>query len=161
MVTTIKGGMIVNNTVRFGILVSRFNEFVTKELLSGCLETLDRYGVSAEAITVIWCPGSFEIPVVAKAAAKSGKFDVLICLGAVIRGATSHYDLVAGETASGIAAVGKETGIPAVFGVVTTDTIEQAIERSGSKAGNKGSDAAITAIEIVDLLRKIGSGEPN
>lgn len=144
-------------TSRFGIVVSRFNRFLVKEILAGCIETLCRHGVSHDAITVMWCPTSSELPVVAKAAAKSGIFNALICLGVVIRGGTLHDELVTSETASGIVAIGKETGVPAIFGLVTTDSIEQAIKRTSSKTGNRGSEAALTAIEVTDLLSQINS----
>lgn len=145
-------GRLIATGLRFAIIVSRFNDFITKQLLEGCLDTLHRHGADNQLIEVIWCPGSFEIPLTAKQVAQTGKFDAVICLGAVIRGATTHYDHVAGQTASGIAQVGLETGVPTIFGVITTDNIEQAIERAGTKAGNKGSDAACAAIEMVNLF---------
>jgi 6,7-dimethyl-8-ribityllumazine synthase len=141
--------------VRVGVVCARFNEFITRELLRGCEEELVRHGVAPEAISVAWVPGSWEIPLVAERLAKSAKIDAVVCLGAVIRGATAHFDYVAGEAAKGISGVGQRTGKPIVFGVLTTDTIEQAIERAGTKAGNKGREAAITAIEMVDLLRSL------
>ena len=140
---------------RFGIIVSRFNSFVSERLLEGALDTLLRSGADDGAIDVVRVPGAFEIPIMAQKMAKAGNYDALICLGAVIRGATSHYDLVANEAAKGIAQVGMETGVPVIFGVLTTDTIEQAIERAGSKAGNKGSEAALAAIEMINLLNLI------
>ena len=140
---------------KFGIIVSRFNSFVSERLLDGALDTLLRSGAEEGAIDVVRVPGAFEIPMMAQKMAKSGNYDAIICLGAVIRGATSHYDLVANEAAKGIAQVGLDSGIPAIFGVLTTDTIEQAIERAGSKAGNKGSEAALTAIEMINLLAQI------
>ena len=140
---------------KFGIIVSRFNSFVSERLLEGALDTLLRSGAEDGAIDVIRVPGAFEIPIMAQKMAKSGGYDAIICLGAVIRGATSHYDLVANEAAKGVAQVGLETGVPAIFGVLTTDTIEQAIERAGSKAGNKGSEAALAAIEMINLLSQI------
>lgn len=140
---------------KFGIIVSRFNSFVSERLLEGALDTLLRSGAEDGAIDVIRVPGAFEIPIMAQKMAKSGGYDAIICLGAVIRGATSHYDLVANEAAKGVAQVGMETGVPAIFGVLTTDTIEQAIERAGSKAGNKGSEAALAAIEMINLLSQI------
>jgi 6,7-dimethyl-8-ribityllumazine synthase len=146
-------GNLVASGIRVGIVVSRFNEFITSKLLGACVDTLVRHGAEDEDINVMWCPGAYEIPMVAKRAAESGRYDAVICLGAVIRGATPHFDYVAGECAKGIASVGMETGVPTIFGVVTTDTIEQAIERAGTKAGNKGADAAVTAIEMVNLLR--------
>jgi len=140
---------------KFGIIVSRFNSFVSERLLEGALDTLLRSGAEDGAIDVIRVPGAFEIPIMAQKMAKSGGYDAIICLGAVIRGATSHYDLVANEAAKGVAQVGMETGVPTIFGVLTTDTIEQAIERAGSKAGNKGSESALAAIEMINLLSQI------
>ena len=140
---------------KFGIIVSRFNSFVSERLLEGALDTLVRSGAEDGAVDVVRVPGAFEIPMMAQKMAKSGSYDAIICLGAVIRGATSHYDLVANEAAKGIAQVGMDTGVPAIFGVLTTDTIEQAIERAGSKAGNKGSEAALAAIEMINLLNQI------
>lgn len=145
-------GRLIATGLRFAIVVSRFNDFITTKLLDGCLDSLRRHGADNQLIEVIWCPGAFEIPLVAKQAAASTRFDAVICLGAIIRGATPHFDYVAGQCASGIASISLETGVPAIFGVLTTDTIEQAMERAGIKAGNKGSDAAITAIEMVNLL---------
>jgi len=143
---------------KFGIIVSRFNSFVSERLLEGALDTLLRSGAEDSAIDVVRVPGAFEIPLMAQKMAKSGGYDAIICLGAVIRGATSHYDLVANEAAKGVAQVGMETGVPVIFGVLTTDTIEQAIERAGSKAGNKGSESALAAIKITpcrhDKLRR-------
>lgn len=140
--------------LRFGIVVARFNEFITSRLLSGALDALNRHDAAEDDITVAWVPGSFEIPLVAKKMAQSGKFDAVICLGAVIRGATTHYDYVCNEVSKGVAAVSLQTGVPAIFGVVTTENIEQAVERAGSKVGNKGADAAVSAMEMADLLRK-------
>lgn len=139
---------------RFAIVVGRFNELIGKQLLEGALGGLRRHGVAEDDIVVAWAPGAFEIPLVAKRLARAN-FDAVICLGAVIRGATSHYDHVAGGVASGIATVSLETGVPVIFGVLTTDTIEQAIERAGAKAGNKGFDAAVAAIEMANLLAAI------
>ena len=141
--------------LKFGIVVSRFNNFITKELLDGALDALRRHGAGDGNVDVVWVPGSFEIPSVARRLAQSGKYDALICLGCVIRGATTHYEAVAGQCASGIAQVGYETGVPTIFGVLTTETIEQAIERAGTKAGNKGFDAAMAAIEMADLMRQL------
>ena len=141
---------------RFGVVVGRFNAFVVKELLGGALDCLQRHGGDPEAVDVVWVPGSFEIPLVARKMADSGRYDALICLGAVIRGATPHFDYVASESSKGIAAVARETGVPTLFGVLTTDTVEQAIERAGTKAGNKGWDAAQGAIEMVNLLEAWG-----
>lgn len=137
---------------KIGIVVSRFNSFIAERLLDGALDTLNRSGANEDDIEVARVPGAFEIPLAAQKMARSGRYDGVICLGAVIRGATSHYDLVAGEAAKGIAQVGLETGVPVIFGVLTTDTIEQAIERAGSKAGNKGSEAAAAVIEMINLL---------
>src|SRR5210317_82611 len=140
---------------KFGIIVSRFNSFVSERLLEGALDTLLRSGAEEDAIDVVRVPGAFEIPLMAQKMVKSGSYDAVICLGAVIRGATSHYDLVANEAAKGIAQVGLDSGVPTIFGVLTTDTIEQAIERAGSKAGNKGSESALAAIEMINLLNQI------
>ena len=140
----------------FGIVVSRFNEFITQKLLEGCLDGLERHGVAKDAITVAWVPGALEIPIVAGRLAGSGSYDGVICLGAVIRGATGHYDLVVQGAARGIADVGTQTGVPTVFGVLTCDTIEQALERAGTKSGNKGFDAALTALEMANLLSDLG-----
>lgn len=146
--------------LRFGIVVSRFNEFITKKLLEGALDCLVRHGAQDEAIEVYWVPGSFEIPLTAKIIAESGRFDAVICLGAVIRGATPHFDYVSAEVSKGIALVSLETKVPTIFGVLTTDTIEQAVERAGTKAGNKGWDAALTAIEMANLKKLLPkSGE--
>jgi 6,7-dimethyl-8-ribityllumazine synthase len=148
-------GHLVAQDARFAVVVSRFNEFITNKLLGGALDALRRQGVNMDQVTVVWCPGSFEIPLVAKKLASSGNYDAVICLGAVIRGATTHYDLVASGVTRGIEQVALDTGIPTIFGVITTDTIEQAIERAGTKAGNKGSDAALAAIEMVHLFRQL------
>ena len=138
--------------LRVGIVVARFNEIITRKLLDSAVETLIRYGVRDEDITVGWVPGSFELPVVAKALAKTGKYQAVICLGAVIRGETSHYDMVAGQAASGINSVGLETGVPTIFGVLTTENMEQALNRAGGKAGNMGTNTAVTAIETARLI---------
>jgi len=140
---------------KFALVVSRFNDFITEKLLSGALDALTRSGASPEDIAVIRVPGSFEIPVTAKKAAQSGRFDAVICLGAVIRGATPHFEYVAAEVSKGVAQVSLETGLPISFGVITTDTIEQAIERAGTKAGNKGWQAAVSAIEMVNLFKQL------
>jgi 6,7-dimethyl-8-ribityllumazine synthase len=153
--TTVFLGRPRGDGVRVGIVCARFNEFVTRELLRGCEEELVRHGVAAEAISVAWVPGSWEIPLVAERLARSAAIDAVVCLGAVIRGATAHFDYVAGEAAKGISGVAQRTGKPVVFGVLTTDTIEQAIERAGTKAGNKGREAAVTALEMVDLLASL------
>ncbi len=139
----------------FGIVASRFNEFITARLLDGALDALRRHGADEDKITVARVPGSFEIPLVAKKMAASHQYDAVICLGTVIRGATPHFEYIAGEVAKGVAMVGLETGVPVVFGVLTTDSIEQAVERAGTKAGNKGFDAACSAIEMVNLLREL------
>lgn len=140
---------------KFGIVISRFNEFISGKLLSGAMDCIVRHEGSEESVTTAWVPGSFEIPLTAKKMAESKKYDAIICLGAVIRGATPHFDYIASEVSKGIANVGLETGIPVIFGIITSDTIEQAIERAGTKSGNKGWDAALTAIEMVDLFAKL------
>ncbi|MEQ2455004.1 6,7-dimethyl-8-ribityllumazine synthase [Flavonifractor hominis] len=149
-------GKLVSSNIKVGIVVARFNEFITSKLLSGAMDGLLRHNVQEEDIQVAWVPGAFEIPLIASKMAKSGKYDAVICLGAVIRGSTSHYDYVCNEVSKGIAAVSLETGIPVMFGVLTTENIEQAIERAGSKAGNKGSECAEGAIEMVNLIREMG-----
>ncbi|MBP3271498.1 MAG: 6,7-dimethyl-8-ribityllumazine synthase [Ruminococcus sp.] len=148
-------GKLTPKNVRIGIAVARFNEFITSKLLGGAQDTLIRHGVSPDMIDVAWVPGAFEIPLIAKKMAQSGRYDAVICLGAVIRGSTTHYDLVCNEAAKGIAQVSLDTGVPVMFGVITTENIEQAIERAGSKAGNKGSECAEGAIEMIDLIREI------
>ena len=148
-------GKLTGKGLKIGIVVARFNEFITSKLLGGALDVLNRHEVEDENISVVWVPGSFEIPLVAKKLAESKKFDAVICLGAVIRGATSHYDYVCNEVSKGVAQVGLQTGVPTIFGVVTTENIQQAIERAGTKAGNKGSDAAVSAIEMANLLRNL------
>lgn len=148
-------GMLTGRGKRFGVVIARFNEFIGGKLLEGARDALVRHEVDDDAIDVVWVPGSFEIPIVAKCLASSGRYDAVICLGAVIRGATPHFDYVASEVSKGVANVGLETGVPVMFGVLTTDTIEQAIERAGTKAGNKGFEAAMGAIEMVDLLGRI------
>jgi 6,7-dimethyl-8-ribityllumazine synthase len=150
-------GKLIPEKVRVGIVVARFNEFITSKLLGGAVDTLVRHGVSDDCIDVAWVPGAFEIPLIAKKMAESGKYDAVICLGAIIRGSTSHYDLVCNEAAKGIAQVSLSTGVPVMFGVITTENIEQAIERAGSKAGNKGSECAEGAIEMINLIREIES----
>ncbi len=141
--------------LRIGIVVSRFNELITKSLRDGAVSTLARLGVAEKDVTVVWVPGAFEIPVAAKKMAASGSYDAVICLGVVIRGATPHFDFVAGQAASGVANVALEFGLPVIFGVLTTDTIEQAIERAGTKCGNKGSDAAAAAVEMASLMKQL------
>ena len=151
-------GKLTAEGLRVGIVAARFNEFITNKLVSGAIDALTRHGASAENLTMAWVPGAFEIPLVAQKMAGSGNFDAVICLGAVIRGSTPHFDYVSNEVTKGVAHVGLQTGVPTVFGVLTTDTIEQAIERAGTKAGNKGFDAAMTAIEMSNLLK---NWEPN
>jgi 6,7-dimethyl-8-ribityllumazine synthase len=148
-------GSLRGEGLRIALAVARFNDFITERLLGGARDVLVRHGVDAASITEAWTPGAFELPLVAKALAASGEYDAVVCLGAVIRGATTHYDLVAGQAAAGIQAAQLETGVPIVFGVLTTESIEQAIERAGTKAGNKGAEAAVTAIEMADLLRQL------
>ena len=148
-------GTLVSDHIKIGIVASRFNEFITSKLLSGAKDALLRHNVKEDDIHTAWVPGAFEIPLVASKMAGSGQYDAVICLGAVIRGSTSHYDYVCSEVSKGIAAVSLESGIPVMFGVLTTDSIEQAIERAGTKAGNKGFDCAVSAIEMVNLLRSI------
>ncbi len=148
-------GLLVASGMRFGVVAARFNGFLVEQLVAGAVDTLIRSGAQADAIDVARVPGAFEIAVAARRMAASGRYDAVICLGAVIRGATPHFDYVAGECAKGVARVGLEVDIPVIFGVLTTDTIEQAIERAGTKAGNKGADAALAAIEMVDVLRRI------
>ena len=143
--------------LRVAVVVARFNEVVTRQLLTGAVDTLTRHGVSDDEISVAWVPGSFELPVVAKSLAKTGRYDSIICLGAVIRGETGHYEMVAGQAASGTSAVSLETGIPTIFGVLTTENTEQAINRSGGKSGNVGSSAAATAIETARLIQAINT----
>ena len=145
-------GCLVIKGKRFALVVSRFNDFVTKSLLEGCCDTLKRHGAKDNEIEVSWVPGAFEIPTVAMRLARSKKFDAVICLGTVIRGDTPHFDFIAGEAAKGVAQVSMQTGLPVIFGVITADTMEQAIERAGTKGGNKGKDAALNAIEMVNLL---------
>lgn len=149
-------GQLIGAGLRLGIVVGRFNDFITGRLYDGALDGLIRHGVERENIDTAWVPGAFEISLIAKRFAQSGRYDAVICLGAVIRGATPHFDYVAAEVSKGIAAVSLQTGVPVIFGVLTTDTIEQAIERAGTKAGNKGFDAAVTAIEMANLLKSIG-----
>ena len=151
-------GKLVSEDIKVGIIVARFNEFITSKLLIGALDTLTRHEINEENIQVAWVPGAFEIPLIASKMAESGKYDAVICLGAVIRGSTSHYDYVCNEVSKGIASVSLKSGIPVMFGVLTTENIEQAIERAGSKAGNKGSECAEGAIEMVNLIREIQKG---
>jgi 6,7-dimethyl-8-ribityllumazine synthase len=148
-------GSMVSGKVKVGIVAARFNEFIVSKLVSGAVDGLSRHGVENDDIEIAWVPGAFEIPLIAKKMAKSGKYDAVICLGAVIRGATSHYDYVCNEVSKGIASVSLESEVPVMFGVVTTENIEQAIERAGTKAGNKGYDCALGAIEMINLIKNI------
>jgi 6,7-dimethyl-8-ribityllumazine synthase len=141
--------------LKFGIVAARFNEFISSKLLDGCLDGLRRHGAEENHLAMVWAPGAFEIPLLAKKMALSGKYDAVICLGAVIRGATPHFEYVAAEVSKGIAGVGLEAGIPVIYGILTTDNIEQAIERAGTKGGNKGFSAALAAIEMADVLKQI------
>ncbi len=154
MVRTIEGNLIAKGK-KFGIIASRFNDFITKELVSGCLDMLTRHGANNEDLSITWVPGAFEVPLLAQRLAKSKSYDALICLGTVIRGSTPHFEYIASEVAKGIAKVSLDTGLPVIFGIITADTIEQAVERAGTKEGNKGRDAALSAIEMVNLLDKI------
>ena len=149
-------GMLLGKGLKFGLVVSRFNEFFTKKLLDGAQDALLRHGVNEEDIEVTWVPGSFEIPLITLKLARTKKYDAVICLAAVIRGGTPHFEYIAAEATKGIARVGLETGLPVINGVITTDTLEQAIERSGTKAGNKGAEAAVNAIEMANLIKSIG-----
>ena len=148
-------GKVIAGEVHIGIVAARFNEFIVSRLVGGAEDALVRHGVDTENIDLAWVPGAFEIPIAAQKMAESGKYDAVLCLGAVIRGATSHYDLVCNEATKGVASVGLKTGVPTLFGIVTTDTIEQAIERAGTKAGNKGYDVACSAIEMINLFHEI------
>ena len=148
-------GNVVGSDIKIGIVASRFNEFIVSKLVGGAEDALVRHGVDSDDITVAWVPGAFEIPIIADKMAKSGKYDAIVCVGAVIKGSTSHYDYVCAEVSKGVASVGLNSGIPVMFGVITTDNIEQAIERAGTKAGNKGYDAACAAIEMVNLIKQI------
>ena len=148
-------GNLISQNIKVGIVAARFNEFIVSKLLSGCEDGLVRHGVNPDDISVAWVPGAFEIPLIASKMTKSGKYNAVICLGAVIRGSTSHYDYVCSEVSKGVASVALNSDIPVMFGVLTTENIEQAIERAGSKAGNKGFDCAVGAIEMVNLIRQI------
>ena len=148
-------GNLVAEGKTFAIVASRFNEFIVNKLVSGAEDAFIRHGVNEDDISLVWVPGAFEIPLTAKKLANSGKYDAVVCVGAVIRGATSHYDYVCNEVSKGIASVGLSSGVPVIFGIVTTENIEQAIERAGTKAGNKGADAAKTAIEMVNLIKEL------
>ncbi|HNQ23684.1 MAG TPA: 6,7-dimethyl-8-ribityllumazine synthase [Phycisphaerae bacterium] len=153
----LKGHLRVEKA-RFALVVSRYNEFITAKLLSGALDVLERHGCKDSAITIVHVPGAFELPLIAKRLASSGDYEAVICLGCVIRGHTPHFEYIASEVAKGIAHVGLESGLPVIFGVITADSLEQAIERAGSKAGNKGADAALAAIELVNLLNELKPG---
>ena len=148
-------GNLISKGIKVGIVAARFNEFITSKLLDGALDGLKRHDVREEDIHVAWVPGAFEIPLIASKMVKSGKYDAVICLGAVIRGSTSHYDYVCNEVSKGIAAVSLESGVPVMFGILTTENIEQAIERAGTKSGNKGYDCAVGAIEMVNLIHQL------
>ncbi len=149
-------GMLLGKGLKFGIVVSRFNEFFSTKLLEGAQDALLRHGVNEEDIEVAWVPGSFEVPLIAQKLAQTKRYDAIICLGAVVRGDTPHFEYIAAEVTKGIAKVGLDTGLPIIYGVITTDTLEQAIERSGAKAGNKGFTAAVSAIEMANLSKSIG-----
>lgn len=155
-INLLEGKVVAPKGMKVGIVASRFNSFIVQKLVDGAVDGLVRHGVEAKNIDVAWIPGAFESPIVAKQMAESKKYDAVIVVGAVIRGATTHYDLVVNESAKGIAQIGLATGIPVLYGIITTENIEQAIERAGSKVGNKGYDCALSAIEMVDLIKKIG-----
>jgi 6,7-dimethyl-8-ribityllumazine synthase len=148
-------GNLIAEGLKFAIVISRFNEFIGTKLLDGALDSLKRHGVKAEDVHVAWAPGAFEVPLVAKKLADGGQYDAVICLGAVIKGSTPHFDYVAGEVAKGIAKVSLDSGVPVIFGILTTDDIEQAIERAGTKSGNKGWQAAVSAIEMANLIKAL------
>ncbi|CAM4226073.1 6,7-dimethyl-8-ribityllumazine synthase [Paenibacillus tarimensis] len=150
-------GHLVSQGLKYGIVVGRFNEFITGKLLSGALDAFKRHGAEENEVEVAWVPGAFEIPLIAQKMAESGKYDAVVTLGAVIRGSTPHFDYVCSEVAKGVSAINLKTGVPTVFGVLTTDSIEQAVERAGTKAGNKGWEAAVTAIEMANLTRSLNS----
>lgn len=152
----IVNGRIIAGGLRFAVVVSRFNSFITERLLAGALDALERHGAEMEGVEVVWVPGTFEIPLVAQTLARTGRFQSVLCLGCLIRGGTPHFDYLAAEVTKGVAQAGLSSGIPVVFGVLTTDTIEQAVERAGTKAGNKGFEAAMAAIEMADVMRQIG-----
>ena len=148
-------GKLIAQGMKFAVVVGRFNEFITNKLLGGALDALNRHGAQDQDVEVAWVPGAFEIPMVAQKLVRSGKYDAVICLGAVIRGGTPHFDYVCSEVSKGIAKVGLDSGVPTIFGIITADTIEQAIERAGTKAGNKGWDAAVTGIEMASLFKSM------
>jgi len=149
-------GMLLGKGLKFGLVISRFNEFISKKLLEGAQDALLRHGVNQEDIEIAWVPGSFEIPLIAKKLAQTKRYDAVICLGAVIRGGTPHFEYIAAEVSKGIAKVSLDTGLPVIYGVITPDTLEQAIERAGTKRGNKGFEAAVSAIEMANLVKSIG-----
>ncbi|MFC1901516.1 6,7-dimethyl-8-ribityllumazine synthase [Chloroflexota bacterium] len=149
-------GTLLGKGLKFGLVVSRFNEFFSKKLLEGAQDALQRHGVSESDMEIAWTPGCFEIPLIAQKLAETKKYDAVICLGAVIRGGTPHFDYIAAEVTKGIASANLKTGVPVIYGVITTDTLEQAVERSGTKAGNKGFDAAVSAIEMANLVKSLG-----
>ena len=153
-------GNLVGSNLKVGITVSRFNGFITTKLLDGALDALKRHGVNLDDVDIFWTPGAFEIPATAKRLAESNRYDAVICIGAVIRGATPHFDFVASESAKGISQVSANTGVPVIYGVITTDTVEQAIERTGTKMGNKGAEAAAAAIEMANLYKKLDEINP-
>ncbi len=153
MITTIEGSMLLGTPARFGIVAARFNHFIVDALEAGCLDALRRHGIKDDAITIARVPGAFELPLVVHKMAESGKYDAVIALGAVIRGSTPHFDHVAGACSRGLSSIAIDTGVPVIFGVLTVDSIEQAVERAGTKAGNKGAEAALSAIEMISLLR--------
>lgn len=155
-INTIEGKVVAPQGMKVCLIAARFNSFIVQKLVDGAVDGLVRHGVDESNVTLAWVPGAFEIPVAAKKAATSGKYDAIICLGAVIRGSTTHYEMVCAESAKGVALVGMETGLPVLYGIITTENIEQAIERAGSKAGNKGYDCALSAIEMVNMLASLG-----
>lgn len=155
-INTIEGKVVAPQGMKVCLIAARFNSFIVQKLVDGAVDGLVRHGVDESNVTLAWVPGAFEIPVAAKKAASSGKYDAVICLGAVIRGSTTHYEMVCAESAKGVAHVGMETGLPVLYGIITTENIEQAIERAGSKAGNKGYDCALSAIEMVNMLASLG-----
>ncbi len=153
-----QGNLLAAPDAKFAVVVSRFNEFVSDKLLDGCLDALRRHGADDDNIEVVWSPGSYEMPMIASRLAQSGRFEAVVCLGAIIRGGTDHNQYIATQTARGVAGVADRTGVPCIFGVLTCDTLEQAVERAGAKSGNKGADAAASAIEMVNLMRQLPSG---
>ena len=158
MGTVFEGKLVPHGRQHYAVVVARFNELFTRQLLEGAQNAFRRHGVADEDVDVAWVPGSFEVPLVARRLAASGSYAAVVCLGAIIRGATSHFDYVAGQAAAGVARAGLDTGVPVIFGIITTETLEQAMDRSGAKSGNKGFEAAVTAIEMADLLRQLPGG---